>query len=424
MSIRGLKKWALLLTFWLALQTRCLKATDITGDTVTTDLTVEGNATIQGDTISLGTDGSYPGWLAFYTDGSTSVVEFDARHSGNIWKWQQNGGTSLQEQMSLDNSNNLVIYSAGASPTAKITLNPGGTSTITGSVTINGTTNTMPNQTLTGSGSVITEGLGDSRYLSSSAMTIGSATFWRGTGPTMGLNGGTATGAFSFAEGSSTTASGLYSTAMGRICVASGIGATAMGYSTASGDYSVAEGMSTASNTYATAMGNEAIASGYASIAVGESTATEYGAAAVGRSTASGGFSTAMGESTASGDGSTSSGRYTEASGDVSTATGFYSTASGIGSTVSGEYTTAQARDSVVIGTYNVGGGNSTSWISTDPLLELGNGTDSSHLSDAFVVYKNGNAMVQGSATAGTNFTAPVFITTTAAGDIPMFTGE
>lgn len=246
MSIRGLKKWALLLTFWVALQSRCLKATDITGDTVTTDLTVEGS------TISSGIDGSYPGWLAFYTDGSTSVVEFDARHSGNIWKWQQNGGgTSLQVQMKLDSGNVLTLYNS--SGTANVTLSPTGTSIFTGSVTLNGASNTMPNQGLTGGpSSVLTEGLADNRYVSSSSMTIGSAISpWGDAISNLGLNGGTATGGASLASGSYSTASGYSSTAVGVGATAIGFGSTSMGYNTtASGYYSTAMGYYTSASAY------------------------------------------------------------------------------------------------------------------------------------------------------------------------------
>ena len=151
--------------------------------------------------------------------------------------------------------------------------------------------------------------------------------------------------------------------------------------------------------------------------------------------------------------------RSTTSSGSVSTATGQWTIASGDLSTASGLYTTAQAYNSFVVGTCNIGGGNSTSWVSTDPLFEIGNGvpgtpgmrsksgywtwsppsspawtnysSDSGYYippqpatppvptstSDAFVVYKNGNAAVQGT------FTAPKVILTAPTGDIPMFTG-
>lgn len=79
---------------------------------------------------------------------------------------------------------------------------------------------------------------------------------------------------------------------------------------------------------------------------------------------------------------------------------------------------------SFAVGCFNVGSTNSASadtWIPTDPLFEVGNGASSScdngnpyatGLSDAFVVYKNGNAALQ-----GTLDVAP-------GGDIPPYTGN
>jgi hypothetical protein len=68
----------------------------------------------------------------------------------------------------------------------------------------------------------------------------------------------------------------------------------------------------------------------------------------------------------------------------------------------------------------------------TDPLFEVGNGGDpygdgnpsTSEPSDAFVVYKNGNAAVQGNLSSGGTFTAPSVVLTTQSGDIPMYTGN
>ena len=68
---------------------------------------------------------------------------------------------------------------------------------------------------------------------------------------------------------------------------------------------------------------------------------------------------------------------------------------------------------------------NLTSWVPTDPLFEIGNGGNSwtgnpnaVNSSDALVVYKNGDTAVQGTVTA------PTFVTTAPAGDIPMYTGN
>lgn len=101
--------------------------------------------------------------------------------------------------------------------------------------------------------------------------------------------------------------------------------------------------------------------------------------------------------------------------GSNSTAFNLDTAASGANSAAFNDNTLAGAYDSFVLGRFNLGtygSGGDTTWISTDPLLEVGNGTDSSHLSDAFIVYKNGNAVFQGSVQV-----AP-------SGDIPMYTGN
>jgi len=177
-------------------------------------------------------------------------------------------------------------------------------------------------------------------------------------------------GAYSVAFGHSTKASGQYSFAMGSLSVASGDGSLAVGIN--------------------------AVASGFASSSLG------------GYSTASGDYSTALGAGTASGPSSTASG-YSLASGSASFTSGYGTTASGDCSTASGLYTTASSYASTAFGTFNVGGGNPSTYVSTDPLLELGNGTDATHKSDALIVYKNGNAIFQG------------VVSVAPSGDIPMF---
>jgi hypothetical protein len=146
-------------------------------------------------------------------------------------------------------------------------------------------------------------------------------------------------GDYSTAMGYRTTASGDYSTAMGVITTASGAHTTAMGWNTtASGDYSTAMGQgTTASDLYSTAMG----------------------------------------------DGAT-------ASGSRSTAMGFATTASGSRSTAMGYQTKAESYNSMAIGRYNVGGGNPSSWVDTDPLFEIGNGNFGTP-ANAMTVLKNGN---------------------------------
>ncbi len=193
---------------------------------------------------------------------------------------------------------------------------------------------------------------------------------------------------------------GNYSTALGYKTIASGIGSTAMGVDAmATGSYSHASGTNTeATNTYAHSMGANNMATGYGSTAIGTYTM------------AVGARSVAMGyHAVASGSYSTATGYSTTATGTRSTAMGYLTTAAGSGSTAMGLHTSAAAHSSLAVGRANIGGGNPTSWVPTDPLFEIGNGTDSANRSNAITVYKNGNMDVQGA------------ITCAPGGDIPMF---
>jgi len=132
------------------------------------------------------------------------------------------------------------------------------------------------------------------------------------------------------------------------------------------GDYSVAMGYDTkASGSYSTAMGYVTTASGVYSMAMG------------GAATASGYFSMAMGSQTT-------------ASGYLSTTRGLWVTASGDYSTAVGQHLTVQAYNSLAIGRYNVGGGTTDSWVSTDPLFEIGIGTSDTDRANALTVLKSG----------------------------------
>jgi hypothetical protein len=134
-------------------------------------------------------------------------------------------------------------------------------------------------------------------------------------------------------------------------------------------------------------IGLRSVAMGFATTASGL-----YATALGGYTTASATGSTAMGSrTTASGNSSTAMGTYATASGLSSTAMGNYTTASGTSSTAMGYYATAASYASTAIGRYNVGGGTATSWVATDPLFEIGNGTGASNLSNALTVLKNGN---------------------------------
>jgi hypothetical protein len=171
---------------------------------------------------------------------------------------------------------------------------------------------------------------------------------------------------------------GYYSTAMGGGATADGFASTAFGWHPrAEADYS-------------TAMGHSTIASGASSTAMG------YG------TTASGDQSTSMGyHNTASSFSATAMGHLTTASGGASTAMGVRTTAGGHYSTAMGEETTAQAYASLALGRYNAVAGSQVSWVGTDPVLVVGNGTSDANRSNALTLLKNGDLTIAGGLVAG-----------------------
>jgi hypothetical protein len=124
---------------------------------------------------------------------------------------------------------------------------------------------------------------------------------------------------------------------------------------------------------YSTAFGFNTKAMDIGSVAIGYST------------TARGSFSTAMGQ-------------FSTASGSRSTAMGFSTNAGGAFSTAMGYGTDANAYSSIAIGRYNDGIATSSkeSWVSTDPLFYIGNGSANLSRSNALLIYKNGNTDING----------------------------
>jgi len=138
---------------------------------------------------------------------------------------------------------------------------------------------------------------------------------------------------------------------------------------------------------WSVAMGFNTTASGEASTAMGEFTsASGITSTAMGRITdASGAVSTAMGQNTiASGSVSTAMGINTSAFGDVSTAMGYSTFARSYTETSLGSYNTDYVPNSTLV--FN----------SADRLFVIGNGVTSLTRSDAFIIYKSGNAILNG----------------------------
>lgn len=174
-------------------------------------------------------------------------------------------------------------------------------------------------------------------------------------------------------------ATGNYSTATGWNTVASGESSTAMGAG------------SEASGTYATAIGYSVLASGPSSTAIGNQTV-------------------------ASGAGATAMGGGTTASGNGATAIGAFTTASGNSATAMGSNTKAPSNIETTMGQYNTDASSptATSWVVTDRLFTIGNGTTSNLKSNALVTFKNGNTFISNEGTAAN---------TPADGSTSIFTG-
>jgi Chaperone of endosialidase/Head domain of trimeric autotransporter adhesin len=210
-------------------------------------------------------------------------------------------------------------------------------------------------------------------------------------------------GNYSVALGSNSKASGFVSFAVGNANIASGDGSTALGWqTTASGFSSIAMGYNTiASGNYSTAIGYQTNASAVNSTAIGNfATASGILSTAMGHSTASGSTSTAIGDfTTASGDGSTALGLSTTASGFVSTAIGNASQATSDYCVAIGDSVTANSWGSTSLGRHNdpIVTSPTTSWVLTEPLLIVGNGTGPSDKKNALVISKSGNIYIDAS---------------------------
>jgi hypothetical protein len=313
----------------------------------------------------------------------------------------------------------------------------------TGNLTVNGTDNRLPNQTLADDTSILTRSLADVRYLTPSAantnyirkdvtsLAVGPSATATGTnsfsfgagasasGPVSVAMGSGAsvssTGGGSIALGTSASASSTFSAAIGYSAIANGQGAHAFGY------------MASATNNAAMALGVGSVAGAAGSTAIGPGAIAVGGSAtALGYSAySSGTYAVALGDTTATGGAAISMGVGSLASGSASTAMGVFSVASGYNSTAMGDNTKAQGYAQTVIGRYNVAQGSTNTWVDTDELFTIGNGTSDTSRTNAFVVKKNGEVTAIGKITApAANFSGPVRVAPQ--GDISMgeFTAE
>ena len=379
--------------------------------------------------------GTYPG-LAFARSAKTWLLYVQADNSFRLFENDAN-----LDRITVLPGGNLGINTI--TPTAKLQVQ-------NGSVLFDGVTGTTP---VSGAGTrmmwIPAKGSFRTGYISSDQwddVNIGINSFATG-------NDTKASGSGSFAMGLATTASGGYSTTFGGFTIASGQFSTAFGTSTVAqslnsfvtGRYNYNPGTHNPNTWIATEplfeIGNGTSPSSRSNAVtvlkngnVGLSTTTPTAKLQVqngsvlfdgttGTTPVSGGGTRMMwipakgafragvvtaqwddaniglnsfatgNDTKASGQASFAAGLVTTASGGYSTAFGGFATASGEFSTAFGANTVAQSLNSFVIGRYNYNPGtyNPTTWVATDALFVIGNGTGPSSRSNAVTVLKNGN---------------------------------
>lgn len=190
---------------------------------------------------------------------------------------------------------------------------------------------------------------------------------------------------------------GLNSIALGENNIAQGINSISIGTnSSALGMYSIAIGQANSTGFFSVAIGSFARASGYEAMALGAD------------SEAIGSRSTTMGYKTAAlNTNSTAMGFLTRAYGLNSIAAGEDTRATGNNSLAMGVGTSARAHASLTIGRYNdtTGVTSQNSWVETDPIFTIGNGTNHHARSNNVVFLKNGSAFFMGTQSLdGSNF--------------------
>lgn len=230
--------------------------------------------------------------------------------------------------------------------------------------------------------------------------------------------GAIASGNYALSFGNNSQATNTNSLAIGNSSVSSGVNASAMGYqSQANGELSLALG-SYYSYSYSllpyfsgtkgesgeddskgdfiirppiiapifkTITFNRAnIADGKYSIAIGNGNYSNNGGLTLG----SNNNATAFG-AVAVGVSNSATNTNTFAAGYNNRATGYYATAFG-------NNTYSKAYGSFVIGQFNEIAGDSTKWVSTDPVFVVGNGLSESDRSNAVTIYKNGRSIFYG----------------------------
>ena len=211
-------------------------------------------------------------------------------------------------------------------------------------------------------------------------------------------NSNTAAGNNSFAAGYQNAVSGANAFSFGNNNASVGTSCAAIGsYDSAIGNYSFVLGSySKVSGSSGFAAGDFNVVSGNSAAALGDgNTVTNNNAMGLGGyNTASGSSASAIGSfNTASGNSSAAIGNGNQSTAHFSLALGNGSTASGINSIAMGYGLVAPAYSETVLGANNFTytPSSTSSWVSTDRLLTVGNGSSGTSTSNALVILKNSN---------------------------------
>jgi hypothetical protein len=217
-----------------------------------------------------------------------------------------------------------------------------------------------------------------------------------------------ASGLYSFAGGKGSQATGDYAFAFGRNNLAGNAGTAAFGYANSAGGlFSLASGQNnTIVGVSSAALGDHNYVRGSSAFSSGTQNHT-------GSANGTGGdYSAAFGNSTgAEATGCFTSGNQSLAKGDYSAVFGSNSQTAtqAVGAFVSGNFASASGEYSVSLGYYTnsksyletsfgkynaVFGSTAASWVATESVFEIGNGTSDIARSNSFVVMKNGNTGV------------------------------
>ncbi|MCK5838408.1 MAG: hypothetical protein KAG99_01110, partial [Bacteroidales bacterium] len=249
----------------------------------------------------------------------------------------------------------------------------------------------MGNSVTASGGSSVAFGWGTEAH-GTGSFAFGKDTYANGSGSFAGGEVSRANGHHSFAMGDRDTAFAANSFALGfhTKTTSRAEAALAMGqYSSANGDASFAGGIrSYAGGNYSFAMGQNDTANAPRSVAFGYQTkATDADAFAMGHKTIAGGNA-----SLAAGYNSHAVASYSRAMGHSDTARGIFATAMGQG-------INARSINVTSIGRFNLGNGSMSNWNATDPIFEIGIGTNNANRLNAMTVYKNGSATMMGPVT-------------------------